>query len=501
MEHLPVLEIITPLIAAPLCVLVRRRVLVLAITLTACWASFGMAALLLDRVLTSGTIRYELGGWPAPWGIEYRVDTLSAFVLSFVSGIGAMVATYAPLSVAREVPRDRQYLFFTQYLLCLTGLLGITITGDLFNLFVFLEISSLSSYALIGLGRSRQALTAAFRYLVMGTIGATFILVGIGLIYMMTGTLNMEDMAARLGEMAEINGTVVRVNDTRTVSVAFAFLTVGISLKMALFPMHVWLPNAYTYAPSVVTALVAATSTKVSVYILLRFVFTVFGTQFAFQKLWLNNGLMVLSLVGIYVASTAAIFQSNIKRMLAYSSVAQVGYMVLGISFASVDGLTGGIVHLFNHAVIKGGMFLAMGCLALRLGAVELNDMRGMGRQMPLTLFAWVLGGLGLIGVPLTGGFISKWYLISAALERGWWPVAGLVLLSSLLALVYIWRVVEVAYFQPAPEQRVSVREAPLPMLIPTLVVIGTSLVCGVWTTLSAGVARQAAEQLLGVAS
>ncbi|MBC8352387.1 MAG: monovalent cation/H+ antiporter subunit D family protein [Planctomycetes bacterium] len=504
-QHLPVLLIITPLIAAPLCVLVRQRVAVFGLALAVCWAVFAMAIMLLARVLDSGEITYQLGGWAAPWGIEYRIDTLSAFVLLFVSGIGAVVLSFAPHSIAREIRKDQHYLFFTEYLLCLTGLLGITITGDLFNLFVFLEISSLSAYALISLGarggvpKTRRALIAAFHYLVMGTIGATFILIGIGLLYMMTGTLNMADMAVRLRETVEINGSFKQVNETRTVLVAFAFLSVGISLKMALFPLHMWLPNAYTYAPSVVTAFLAATATKVSVYILLRLIFTIVGAGFAFERLPLDTELMVLSMIGIVVASVTAIFQTNIKRMLAYSSVAQIGYIALGISFASPDGLTGAIVHLFNHALIKGGLFLAMGCLVLRLGSTELDDMRGIGRRMPWTMFAWVVGGLGLIGVPTTAGFISKWYLISAALERGWWPVAVLVLLSSLLAVAYVWRVVEAAYFQDAPEQHAEVTEAPVVMLIPTYALIGATIVFGLWTSVSAGVARQAAELLLEV--
>ncbi len=186
--------------------------------------------------------------------------------------------------------------------------------------------------------------------------------------------------------------------------------------------------------------------------------------------------------------------------MLAFSSVAQVGYMVLGISFASVNGLTGGIVHMFNHAAIKGGMFLAVGCLALKLGSVQLEDLRGMGRKMPFTMFSWVLGGLGLIGVPCTAGFISKWYLVTAALERGWWPVAVLVLGSSLLALIYVWRVVEVAYFQKPADQPAVTDEAPLSMLLPTLLVIGASVLFGLWTELPISVARQAAELLLQVA-
>ena len=488
-EQLPALQIVLPLVAAPLCVILRRRIPVLALAIAVAWSTFAIAVSLLLQVLADGPIAYALGGWAPPWGIEYRIDPLAGFVLVFVSLIGAVTLSYAPRSLAREIPSDRLHLFIAAFLLCLTGLLGIVITGDLFNVFVFLEISALSSYVLIGMGRDRRALTAAFQYLVLGTIGATFILIGIGLLYMMTGTLNMADMAVRLPD----------VMTTRTVLAALGFLSIGLFIKMALFPLHVWLPNAYTYAPSTVTAFLAATATKVSVYLMLRFVFTVTNIKMDFGFSDLGAVMIALSLAGIFVASTVAIFQQDVKRLLAYSSVAQIGYMVLGISFASVTGVTATIVHLFNHALTKGGLFLAMGCFALVAGGVRLKDLEGCGKTYPWTTFAWVLGGLSLIGVPGTAGFVSKLYLIRAALEAGVWPVAALILLSSLLALVYVWRVVEVAYFRAAPEG-VEKREAPLSMLIPTWVLIGASVVFGIWTSASAGVAARAAEALLGIA-
>jgi len=485
--HLPALQIVVPLMASPICVALRRPALALGFALAVVWSVFAMAVRLLLRVLDEGVVSYAMGGWPAPWGIEYRLDTLGAFVLVLVAGMGAIVLSYAPSTLAREIPRDRLYLFLATYLLALTGLLGICITGDLFNLFVFLEISALSSYAMISMGTDRRALSASFQYLVLGTIGATFILIGIGLMYMMTGTLNMADMAVRIGDVV----------GTRTVLAAFGFLTVGIALKMALFPLHVWLPNAYTFAPSMVTAFLAATATKVSVYILIRFVFTIYGPDFAPEVARLDAFLIPLALIGIFTASTVAIFQRNIKRMLAYSSVAQIGYMALGIGFSTVTGLTAAIVHLFNHALIKGGLFLAMGSIAMRIGSVRIEEMRGLGRRMPLTMFAWVLGGLGLIGVPGTAGFISKWYLIQAAVETERWPVAALVLISSLLALVYVWRVVEVAYFSP-PDHETARCEAPPLMLAGTWLLIGASLFFGLYTSWSAGIARRAAEALLG---
>jgi multicomponent Na+:H+ antiporter subunit D len=299
--------------------------------------------------------------------------------------------------------------------------------------------------------------------------------------------------------MADIAARIQIVNGPRTVQVAFAFMTVGLGIKMAVFPLHTWLPNAYTYAPSVVTCFIAATATKVSVYAFIRLVFGIFTPEFAFESLPLGQALMIFSLIGIFVASTAAIYQTNVKRLLAYSSVAQLGYMLLGISMANVDGLTATIVHMFNHALIKGGLFMVVGCFAIQIGTCKLQDWRGAGKTMPWTSFAWAIGGLGLIGVPLTAGFVSKWLLLTAVLEAHWWPVAVLMLLSSLLAVVYVWRVVEILYFSEPSEAAKSAKEAPMSMLVPTYIVIGATLVFGCWTEYSAELAGRAAAALLGI--
>ena len=486
-DHLPVLLVVVPLVAAPIAALLNRPRLSWAVAVAATLWALYVALELLSQTMAAGVIHYELGGWAAPYGIEYVVDPVNAWVVVIVALIGALVAPYACASVEREITEDRIPLFYAAFILCLTGLLGIAVTGDVFNVFVFLEISSLSAYALIALGSDRRALTASFQYLIMGSVGATFIVIGIGLMYVMTGTLNMADLADRLPE----------VSGTRTIPVAFTFLTVGITLKLALFPLHLWLPNAYTYAPSAVTAFIASTATKVGVYLLLRFFFTIFGATFSFDVMQLDRILMPLALIAIVTMSLVAIYQENVKRLLAYSSVAQIGYMVLGISFASVLGLTAGILHLFNHALIKGALFMSMGCVMYRVGSVRLERMHGLGRVMPWTMAAFVVGGLSLIGVPFTVGFISKWYLVQAALEQGMWPVAGVVLLGSLLALMYVWKVVEVAYFHEA-DPELGISEAPLSLLVPTWVLVLSNLYFGINARDSVGIATRAAEVLLG---
>jgi multicomponent Na+:H+ antiporter subunit D len=483
-SQLPILMIVMPLIAAPLCILLGHRQLTYVFALAVTWATFACAVACLVQVNQSGPIHYEIANWKPPYGIEYVVDLLSGFVLMFVSALGAIVLLYGKASIDDEIPYSKQYLFYATYLLCLTGLMGMCITGDLFNVFVFLEISSLSSYALISLGKTRRAPLAALQYLILGTIGATFLLIGIGLLYQMTGTLNMADIASRLDVE----------HGPRTTLVAFAFMTIGLFIKMAVFPLHTWLPNAYAYAPSVVTAFIAATATKVSVYAFIRLMFGIFTPEFAFETMPLNEALIVLSLIGIFVASTAAIYQDNIKRLLAYSSIGQIGYMLLGIGLVSTGGLTAAILHMFNHALIKGGMFMAMGCFALRLRSVKLEDMRGAATTMPWTSLAFAIGGLGLIGVPLTAGFVSKWYLLTSSFEADRWPVAALMLVSSLLALVYVWRVVEVLYFAEPSEAAKKAKRAPMSMLVPLYVVIAATIVFGCWTDWSAGIAAEAAE-------
>jgi multicomponent Na+:H+ antiporter subunit D len=250
-----------------------------------------------------------------------------------------------------------------------------------------------------------------------------------------------------------------------------------------------------------VTAFLASTATKVAVYVLIRMYFTLFAGAEIFETFPVRETLMVLAIAGMFAGSFVAIFQDNVKRLLAYSSVAQIGYMVLGISFATVTGLTGGIVHLFNHALMKCALFLAIGCVFMRLGNVDIKSMAGLGRRMPLTMAAFVVAGLSLIGIPATVGFISKWYLIKASLEQGWWPVAALIVMSSLLALVYVWRVVEAAYLREPPEGQGEVAEAPVAMLVPTWIMAGAAVYFGIDATRTVGLAQAAAKLLMGSGS
>lgn len=501
LKHLPALVVLIPLLAGLCALFLGRKQKPWGLALIVTWAVFGLTIVLLGRVLDTPerVIEYAMGNFRAPWGIVLRVDPLNAFVLLIVAGIGAVTTVFARVSVEREIADYRWRFFYSAFLLCLAGLLGITITGDAFNLYVLLEISSLSTYTLVALGveRDRRALTASFRYLALGTVGATFILLGIGHLYMVTGTLNMADLSTRLAELHQADP------DNRIVLVAFSFIITGLGLKVALFPLHMWLPNAYTYAPSVVTAFLAATATKVGAYMTCRFIYTIFGPHFSYGRLSSDVFLIAFSLIAILYASVVAARQTNLKRLLAYSSVAQIGYIVLGIGLANVNGVTGAIAHVFNHALMKAALFLALGAVVYRTGEATLGSIRGMGRRMPFTMAAVVIGGLSLIGIPGTVGFISKWYLLKGCFDRHLWPVAVVVLFGSVLAVIYVWRILEAAYFrepEPVADQvGVDVQEAPVELLLPIWMLAAACVVFGIWGTFSVEVARAAAESLLGV--
>ena len=487
-EQLPAIQLLLTLLAAPVCSMLRNGDLSWKLATFVSWLSVLVAGILMQQVWGGNTISYHMGGWPPPWGIEVVVDELTAIVLLLVTLFGALVMTALRQSLSSIMRHQRQSLYYTAFLLCMASLIGITITGDAFNVFVFLEISSLATYTLIARGRDRRALTAAFRYLIMGTIGATFILIAIGFMYMLTGTLNMADLAERLPEH----------RDSRVLHASFAFFTVGIALKVALFPLHYWLPNAYTYAPKATTAFLAATATKVSLYVMIRFIYDVYGVDFAFESMQLGTLLVPLSLAGILIASLTAIFQTDVKRLLAWSSVAQLGYMALGIGLLNISGLTASIAHMFNHAMMKAGLFLALATMIFRVQSSHLSALSGIGRTMPLTTGAFTVLGVGLIGVPFTAGFISKWYLITGSLEKGWLPVAAILIVSSLMAVVYIGKIIDVMYFKPAPDEHKEVTEAPMSMLVPCWIFAILTLYFGIDTRITAGLAGRIASGMLG---
>ncbi len=491
--HLPVLVVVVPLLTALLVPLLARiwrgtgaGLLVAALG----FSTWGATRLLLD-VLQSGEIVYELGGWAAPAGIPYVIDRLNAMVLLMVAAAGFLTSIWMWQSVKREIAPAGQRSYNTVFLLFATGLLGITITGDIFNLYVFLEIASITSYVLIAMGRNRQALYAGFSYLILGSLGATFILLGIGHLYMATGTLAMADVAEKLQQPGMYDSTVVRT--------AFAFFTVGLAMKMALFPLHGWQPAAYTHAPSGASLFIAATSTKIAAYAFYRVSFKIFGANFLLEALpVMQDAILVLCVCAIVIGPLMALGQDNLKRLLAYSSVGQIGYIMLGVVLFEgnpdhVAGPTGGLMHFWNHAAAKGALFCVAGVLVYRTGSAKVSNLAGLARKAPWTAGVATVAACSMIGVPLTAGFWSKFHLAHGALQTGRPIIVVVLLISSLLTAVYCWRILSLIWFAPAEDEAAVTEEAPWSMRIPSLV-LGAACVLLFFFPVHYEIARQAVE-------
>ena len=478
-QHYPALLVAAPLLSAFVISAagwINRKwcfpIAVAALTVSA-WSS---VALLL-RVMKEGVVHYYLGGWMPPWGIAYYVDYLNGLVLPVVCFV-ALVNLIATKRSVEDQFGEKAGAFYTLYVLMCTGLLGIVVTGDAFNLYVLLEIAALTGYGLIAMGEE-QAPLATLNYLYMGTIGACFYLLGVGYLYIVTGSLNMVDIAGLLPPLYQ----------SRAVLTAFVICMVGIWLKMGLFPLHGWLPNAYTYAPSASSSLIAPLMTKVMIYVMIRLMFTVFTPNYVFGILDVSHSVVWISVIAIVMGAVLALQQKTLKKMLTYIIIAEVGYMVGGAWLGNRDGLTGAILHIMNDAVMTLCVFLAVGNLVYKLKGYAFTDLAGAFRKMPFTMWAFVAGGLSIIGIPPSCGFFSKWYLISGAIKSGHYEFMAALLFSSLVNVILFFRIIEIAYFEPfedsAPHDHheKSMDEAPLIALIPLLIVAAGLFVLGFFTS------------------
>jgi multicomponent Na+:H+ antiporter subunit D len=433
---------------------------------------------ILNRVIEQGAFSYRLGGWAPPWGIEYRIDHLNAIMLVLVSLISLLVAVHARKSVERELP-EKNTLFWSLFMLLITGLLGICITGDLFNLFVMLEVASLSGYALIAIGE-KEALFASFKYLVIGTIGACFYLLGVGYLYIASGSLNMANLFQILPNLYH----------SKTILAGFVFIMIGVGIKMALFPLHVWLPNAYTHAPSAVSSVVAPLMTKVMAYTAIRVMFSVFKPEFPITVLRATDVMVWLGSAAILFGAVMALSQNDFKRMLSYIIVAEIGYIVGGIGVANAIGFKGAVFHIVNDAMMMACLFLVAGQVTHQTGGHRIADFKGIFKSMPVTASIFTVGALSVIGVPPTCGFFSKWYLLLGGIEANQWAFVTALLVCTLINVALFFRVFDKGLYlhahetgsnhSPPPDNQ-GKGEAPLSMLIPASVLAVVIVLVGIF--------------------
>ena len=498
--QLPVLAVIVPLLAAPLCFLFARSLgFVWLIAFAASAASFAASVWLAVETHEGAIISYQLGGYPPPLGIEFRIDAANALILLIISAASMAVMFFSRRGILHSLDKERHIYFYICFLLSLSGLMGVAATGDAFNMFVFLEISSLSAYVLIALGgaRDRRALTAAYNYLVLGTIGATFFVLGIGFLYAVTGTLNMADLAERIPFLS----------GNRAVQAGFALILTGLALKIAIFPLHFWLPNAYAFAPTPVTAFLAASATKAAIYALIRFSLSVFGVEFAFGQAIFEFLIVPLAIIGMFAASAVAVFQTDLRRIFAWSSIAQIGFIMLAFGFENRAGVQAAFLHIFNHAFMKAALFMAIGCIALRQSGMSVSSIAGLGARQPWSAAVILLAGASLVGVPLTSGFISKWMLVEAALNKDSLWIAFLFVGASLLTAIYVGKIIQAIYFMDAPMDAPTplsaqsdgqkIKDAPVSMLAPALLMALATIYFGIDTRFPISMSDKAAEILL----
>lgn len=441
--HIPILIIISPLLAAFLVLLTRKYKIILATT--SIIASIVFISTLSSRILSGDKVTYHLGGWQGPLGISLVIDGLSFFFSSIVLGLGLLVIIYS----IPERRYSRTYYFLL--LISLSSMIGIIYTADIFNMYVFYELLSLVVYLLIAYNMKGMALRASFNYLIMGGVGLSFFLLGIGFLYAMTGTLDIYHIAEQLP--AAFNSS------TRMVIMSFVLIATGMGIKIAVFPLHGWLPDAHSMAPSPVSALLSGVTVKIGIYCLIRMIYSVFSTETFSIISSSHTILIVLGVVTLLFGASMALVQTDLKRLLAYSTINQIGIIFIGLGIGTELGLTGALFHVLNHAIIKGTLFFCAGIMIAEAGTRDVQGLSGFGRQQPAITFAFIIASLGMIGIPPTNGFVSKWLICLAAVEAGHAVLAVIILMASAVTAVYYFRVIQILFSGPPKQNPVLIHE------------------------------------------
>ncbi len=452
-RYLP-LFVALPLFGAFLNSLAGKKFKILSYTIT-----IGVCALMTALPLTvyffdspAGMVTYRMSGWPLPYGIIFALDALGLLLLLMINSVALLVAIYSVAYIKRFTA---SWKYYTLYLLMVTGMNGVVATGDIFNLFVFLEIASIASYGLVAFGVDTEELEASFKYMVMGSLGSIFLLVAIGFLYALTGTLNFADIAVKLPQVEELPKNFVMI-----------LLIVGLGIKAALVPFHSWLPDAHPSAPAPISAMLSGVLIKtLGVYAMVRIMFNVFGIN------PMSSGIvMFLGSASMLIGVLLALYQWDFKRLLAYHSISQIGYVILGIGLATPLGIFGGIFHLVNHAVFKSLLFLNAGAVEYETGTRDLARMGGLRKQMPITANTSLVASFSIAGIPPFNGFWSKLLIIIACVEANKYLWASIAVVSSILTLASFLKVQKYA-FSGSPNQELrQKKEVPFPMSVTMII-------------------------------
>ncbi|MCM8766718.1 MAG: NADH/ubiquinone/plastoquinone (complex I) [Candidatus Omnitrophica bacterium] len=419
--------------------------------------------LLLSLMTLNQEHVYHIGGWKPPFGIVLVLDGLSCLLLIIINLISFMATLFSIEYIEKRFTSKLRY--YSLFLLMVGGMNGTVLSGDLFNLFVFMEIASIASYALVGFGCEASELEASFKYLVMGNVASLFVLYGVALLYGKTGSLNIADVARILKEIPSDN----------LVNFAFVLLIGGFMVKSALVPFHAWLPDAHPSAPAPISAMLSGVVIKaLGVYVICRLIFNLFG----FNHL-ISQTLIYLGVISMIVGVCLALLQSDLKRLLAYHSISQIGYVFVGIGIGTPLGILGGLFHLFNHSLFKSLLFLDSGSIEYQTGTRDLNKMGLLYKKMPITSFSTLFASLSISGIPPFNGFWSKLIIILAAIKSGKSIIALWAVIGSILTLSSFTKVLRYSIYGKGEkwekEKWEKLKEVPDTMVVPLIIL---SLLC-----------------------
>ncbi|MCK5241718.1 NADH/ubiquinone/plastoquinone (complex I) [bacterium] len=412
---------------------------------------------------------YHLGAWQTPIGIDLRLDGLSSLLLIAINVIGLAATLY---SVAYMRIFTSKLRYYSLFLIMVTGMNGVVLTADLFNLYIFMEMAAIASYALVGFGCEHEELEASFKYLVLGSLATLFVLIGVALLYGMTGSLNMAQVATSMQSAAQAaQGTMAK-----PYIFALGLFICGFALKSALVPFHAWLPDAYQSAPAPISAMLSGVLTKtIGVYVLARLLFNVFGIS---QQLLLI--LQILGALSMVVGVLLAIGQWDMKRLFAYHSISQIGYVVLALGLGTPLGIIGGLYHLVNHSVFKSLLFLNAGAVEYSTGTRDLKRLGGLNQALPITGKTSLVASMSIAGIPPFNGFWSKLIIIIACVQAGYYWLAAWAVFVSLVTLASFLKVQKYAFLDAAKMALAKIQHTPffmgLSMVVLAILCVVTSL-------------------------
>ena len=471
-KSFPLIIILVLFITAFIMPLVKKNKIIKSISLSSVAAVMLLSLIHFSFIIKNGPYLYSVGHVDSPFGIEFSIGSIEGIMAVLFTFVTLMIVWYSIYSIDRDIKDARIPLYYLLINMLVGSLLGVVFSNDIFNSYVFIEVGTLASCGIIVVKDKKENIMAATKYLIMSCLGSGLVLMGIAYLYSITGHLNMVYIHKEL-----VN---VYTQYPRAILITLGLFTVGLGVKSAIFPLHNWLPDAHSSAPSPSSAILSSLVLKAYVILLIKVLYRVFGTEIVLQFPILRI-ILVLGSLGMIIGSIFAIYQKEIKRVIAYSTVAQMGYIFMGIGLGTELGVSIAIFHIIGHAVTKSALFLTVGAMIEQTGYKEVQDLRGIGREMPITLGLFTIGALSMVGIPLLPGFVSKWNFALASIDKGELFLIAIIIGSSLLNVIYYFPIVINGFFgdENLEGKVYKSKSKPVKELMPIIVLVLSMLYLG----------------------